>query len=386
MNLITSFAKFVSRKPVLVFTVSIVLLVLASFGSKMIVNEEMDYTTLMPEDLEVIEASNFYSNNFGSSDGGTLVIQLEPRDVNLSVKSVLDPEVIKYSERLVSYVTLNSENIKSIKTPASIIRLIHNGTIPNSESILANDFSNNLLLKSFVSDDLNVMVLSVSFNDGYSTNDVIDELNSGILAVKKPIGVRTDVGGASLADSVVVNELGEDMARTGKVSMFGIVLILIFTFMSLKYAFLPLFSLIFGVTWTFGYVGWFGIPMNSATSGVLSMIMGIGIDFGIQMINRYRQELVKNKNKKNKIERSMKTTLEKNFYPMFTATLSAVVGFKAMGLGQLTMMKDMGDIMVMGVVFCFFAAITILPSFTIILEQILEQVKIKKGNKVYKVR
>jgi len=51
-------------------------------------------------------------------------------------------------------------------------------------------------------------------------------------------------------------------------------------------------TIIFGTLWGNGYVGFIGMGMSSQTSGVLSMIMGIGIDFGIQVVTRYRFELL----------------------------------------------------------------------------------------------
>ena len=374
MSFTKSFAKYVTKNPVLVFSFSLFVLLVSVFGANHIVNESLDYESMIPNDLSVMETSTYYVDNFGSFDSATLVIEVVPIDKDESVKTIYDPAVIKYSESLANYVSTNSENIENINTPSYILRLLHNGTIPNSVNVISDDFKNNFLLQRFVSQDQSMLVLSIQLQEGYETKDLISELNDAIISVKTPQGIETNIGGSSIADSMVLEELDADMARTGRVSMLGIVFILFLTFMSIKYAFLPLFTLIFGVTWTFGFVGLLGIPMNSATSGVLSMIMGIGIDFGIQMITRYRQEL-----KHTSIKSAMEKTLSVNFYPMFTATLCAVVGFKAMGLGQLTLMKDMGDIMAMGVIFCFFAAITILPSFTIILEQIIKQAK-KKTN------
>jgi predicted RND superfamily exporter protein len=100
--------------------------------------------------------------------------------------------------------------------------------------------------------------------------------------------------------------------------------------------------------------------------------LGIGIDFGIQIINRYRQEL---KNTNNDVEESMRISITKVFYPLFTTTLAALIGFNAMSLGQLTIMADMGKMMGYGVFFCFLAAISFVPAITIIVE------KFSKSNK-----
>ena len=101
--------------------------------------------------------------------------------------------------------------------------------------------------------------------------------------------------------------------------------------------------------------------INVATSGVISMIMGIGIDFGIQIITRFKQEL-----KNNEKREAMRITINGIFMPMFITTLAALIGFRAMSLGQLKLMGEMGTIMSLGVAFCMLAAITIVPSILVL--------------------
>lgn len=79
----------------------------------------------------------------------------------------------------------------------------------------------------------------------------------------------------------------------------------------------------------------------------MAMIMGIGIDFGIQVTKRFRYEL-----RTQKREDAMVDTLSNVLYPMLITTLAAVIGFKCLSLGKLPAMADMGTMMATGVVFC----------------------------------
>jgi predicted RND superfamily exporter protein len=88
---------------------------------------------------------------------------------------------------------------------------------------------------------------------------------------------------------------------------------------------------------------------------------------------RFKYELKTNKKKK-----EWKKPLKEHLFPIFTTALACLVGFKAMGLGKLTMMKEMGDVMSYGVVFCMIAAITIVPSLLILLTK--DKKRDKKGN------
>jgi len=99
------------------------------------------------------------------------------------------------------------------------------------------------------------------------------------------------------------------------------------------------------------------------------MIMGIGIDFGIQTVMRFRNELSEVVHIAD-IESAMSTTLNNVIMPMATTTLAALIGFKAMSMGQLTLMAELGTMMSYGITACFFAAITVVPALLVILEKI----------------
>jgi RND superfamily putative drug exporter len=92
------------------------------------------------------------------------------------------------------------------------------------------------------------------------------------------------------------------------------------------------------------------------TSGAMAMIMGIGIDFGIQVTKRFRYEL-----RTYEREEAMVNTLQNVFYPMVITTIAAVTGFLCLSLGELPMMQDMGKMLAIGVVCCMVAALTVVP-------------------------
>jgi len=117
--------------------------------------------------------------------------------------------------------------------------------------------------------------------------------------------------------------------------------------------------------------------MSSQTSGVLSMIMGIGIDFGIQVVTRYRFEMENIPGLKERHpdldlgpKDAMAVTLNNVIVPMLTTTLAALIGFEAMSLGKLTFLGDMGTIMSYGVAASMVAAITIVPALVIIFDTV----------------
>ncbi len=168
-----------------------------------------------------------------------------------------------------------------------------------------------------------------------------------------------------MESQIMEKSIGPDMAKTSIYSLIGILVIILVLFRSIKYGFTPMTTIIFGSIWAMGYVGLIGMGLTSETSGVLSMIMGIGIDFGIQVVTRYRLELPGKSP-----EEAMVVSLNNVIIPMSTTTLAALIGFGAMSLGKLTFLADMGTIMGYGVVASMFAAITVVPALIVIIDKI----------------
>lgn len=182
----------------------------------------------------------------------------------------------------------------------------------------------------------------------------------------KPPGVKASLGGSVLEGQVMKKTIEPDMAKTSLYSLIGILAIILLLFRSIKYGFTPLTTIVFGSIWTMGYVGLIGMGLTSQTSGVLSMIMGIGIDFGIQVVTRYRLELP------GKLPaEAMAVSLNNVIIPMSTTTLAALIGFQAMSMGKLTFLADMGTIMSYGVAASMLAAITVVPALIVISDTLM---------------
>jgi predicted RND superfamily exporter protein len=54
---------------------------------------------------------------------------------------------------------------------------------------------------------------------------------------------------------------------------------------------------------------------------------------------------------------------------MATTTLAALIGFNAMGMGELSFVGELGSIMSYGVTACFLVAITLIPSILVLFEK-----------------
>ncbi len=370
-KIISKYSKFLSSNPGIILMLCGVFCVVMILGMIRLENKSMDYEDMLPQDYEVIKSFKMISQDFGGTSSGIVLITLDNLYPNSNeLTSVVDSQVVIYSKKLEDYLSTSSY-VTKVKGIGNLVYDYYN-KIPGSINEIRT-ISQSLGAKSIVSQDESMIVITLTFDEDVNSEKITKEIQEIVQTLDKPAGIRVSLVGDVFAQSVVMQEIGPSMSVTSNFAMAAIIIILFLIFKNLKSVFLPLMTIIFGVFWTMGFMGLIGNGLSTMTSGTISMIMGVGIDFGIQIMSRFNYELKTNKKKK-----AMEETLKGTLFPIFTTALACLVGFKAMGLGKLTMMKEMGDVMSYGVVFCMIAAITIVPSLLILLTK--DKKRDKKGN------
>ncbi len=378
-RLTSSYAKLVIKAPWIFILLVIILSGFLFIQSQNVETVSSDNSDALPDNIDVIVAFNKITDKFGSSDSAMIVLQLDPEQ-KFAVSDIRSRSVFE-AMSLLGDLALDLDDIDSVTSAVTLIKSSNAGILPSSDMEIRSFVNSNPFMGQYLSDNYDLAIISLSLSDNYDELDLLSELNSVITQVHLPPGLIVDLGGDVLAGAIVSQTIGEDMGKTSMYSLLGILIVLFFIFRSLKYTFMPLVTIGVGILWTMGYIGLMGMNLSSVTSGVISMIMGIGIDFGIQIVSRFRQEM-----KTTSLLVSMTTTLNAVFMPMTTTTLAAVIGFKAMSLGDLTFLAEMGQMMSYGVIGCYFAAMLILPSLLVLFETTFanknKKLKLTKHKKV----
>lgn len=364
-KLIGKYSNFVTRHP---FTVLIIAILVSAFAVQMagtIETKKSDIKDMLPQDVEAIRTLNIIEDEFGSTNVVFFAVEIDPAYKGSDeVRDVRDPKVIRYINQLTE-LALHTDDVIEVTGPATVLKNINGGRLPPSLREVQELSDKNGLLDGFVSRDYTMALVRIQTTDDVDLKVLETELDKIIMEINAPPGITTSLGGSVIEGQVMEKTIGPDMARTSLYSLIGILAIILLLFRSIKYGFTPMTTIILGSLWAMGYVGLTGMGLSSQTSGVLSMIMGIGIDFGIQVVTRYRLELPDKSP-----AGAMSLTLNSVIIPMSTTALAALIGFQAMSLGRLTFLGDMGTIMSYGVVASMVAAITIVPALIIIFDTV----------------
>jgi hypothetical protein len=134
------------------------------------------------------------------------------------------------------------------------------------------------------------------------------------------------------------------MLTLGAIAVAIMVVILLVLF-GVRWRLLPLGIILIGVVWAFGLAGFLGIPLTIVTIAGLPVMLGVGIDYAIQMHARVEEEVV--------IDRSdhpIQETSRQLGPALLVVTFDAVFAFAALRFAKVPMIRQFGLLLAVGIV------------------------------------
>ena len=317
----------------------------------------------MPTHLPIYQLGDRVADKFGGKDTIVIVVQLdESVDEKSAVRDIRDPRVIRTLMFLED--TLNDdENVNSITSAASyfkgqesvsdeeITEKLRN--IPDASGLISSNYKNTLM---YVSADIG------------SGEDKIRNFNGltyeKIELTPKPPGIKFSVTGQPILRMTILQLLKRDAIYTLIVSATLILLLLFLMQRSINHGLLIFIPLSLGLIWTMGTLGWLGIPLSVATVALSSMIMGLGVEYGVFVVSRYKEERAKNHNQ---LE-SLKTTVHGIGSAIIGSGVTTMIGFGALSFSTVPMIQHLGQTLALGIAYSLLAALFANP-LLILLEE-----------------
>jgi len=130
----------------------------------------------------------------------------------------------------------------------------------------------------------------------------------------------------------------------GTVAVMLMVLILVLAF-GVRWRLLPLLIVSVGLIWAFGLAGLIGIPLTIAGIAGLPVLLGVGIDYAIQMHARIEEEVVVNHN-----AHPIQQAAQGLGPGLLVVVVDAALAFSALWFSQVPMVRQFGSLLVIGVV------------------------------------
>ena len=156
-------------------------------------------------------------------------------------------------------------------------------------------------------------------------------------------GATTTTTGAPILLRDINDYLTSGMLVLGAIAVAIMVVILLVAF-DVRWRLLPLAVILIGLIWAFGLAGYLGIPLTVVTIAGLPVMLGVGIDYAIQMHARVEEEVVLDQE-----EHPIQVTA-KNLCPaLLVVTFDAIFAFAALRFAQVPMIRQFGLLLAVGI-------------------------------------
>ncbi len=318
-----------------------------------------------PEKHPVRISSEIINETFGGSQNISILVEGD----------ILDPLVMQKID-LYERELKQNEAVGNVMSIAGVIREIsmaindegdpYYNRIPDSRNAIAQYME--LYLMSGDPDDLERMVdfdfqraqIMVRINDGSNTalKGVLADI--GELAGNDEHSTR--IGGYGL----IAADLADLVVR-GQVMSLLIALIVVFLLLSLLFrsvsaGIIGSIPLALAMIILFGWMGYLGIRLDIATALLSSIMIGVGVDYTIHFLWRYKSE------RGNGLEpvRSIMKTLTTTGRGISFNAFSVILGFSALPFSVFSPIRYFGFLVMVSIFTCLIGALVIIPALVLI--------------------
>jgi hydrophobe/amphiphile efflux-3 (HAE3) family protein len=190
-------------------------------------------------------------------------------------------------------------------------------------------------------------------------NASLDQLAEGSAAVKDVLEGRTfehadvTITGTPTFLTDINDYLQGGMLTLGAFAVLVMMVILLVAF-RVRWRLLPLLGMLVGVVWGFGAFGFTGTDLSLVTISGLPILIGLGIEFAIQIQNRIEEQ-----RSTAPADDPFVGTLVHLGPPLLAATVAAVIAFLTMRISKVPMVQDFGVLLSIGIVALLVAGIVI---------------------------
>jgi predicted RND superfamily exporter protein len=199
--------------------------------------------------------------------------------------------------------------------------------------------------------------------DGDKLIQFIDDLRS----VADSVEPGAPVAGSLAISSDMIRAISHDGPRATLFAFVAVFVLIIFLFRNLKTISLVLFSLMLGVTWLAGLILGFDLKINFLNFIALPITFGIGVDYGVNVFQRYRETGGGN----------ILNVIRNTGSAVGLCSFSTIIGYTSLLIASNQGFVSFGLLAVVGELTCVVAAVVSLPAYLMLRErkQLLKALK-----------
>ena len=186
----------------------------------------------------------------------------------------------------------------------------------------------------------------------------------------RPEGLETEISGVPAVQQRLSSMVNRDKNVTTMISLGLVFLITLGLFQgSFSSAVMPLIVVGLSVVWLYGTMGYLGIPLSTLAGSVAALVIGIGIDYSVHILNTYRFH-----RRDNTIGEALSEAVGETGVAIVATSITTISAFMAFLSGMMPEMHRFGLIMSIGIGYSLLFSFFLLPSIFVLEERLMEKI------------
>lgn len=321
--------------------------------------------------LPSVKASAMLSRYFGAQDADVILVEGD----------VLEPANLKAFLKLEDEVAADSRNRPGKKgdftregniSIADIVANANGGSIPDSQAAVKSTVAvlgKQMDVGSMVSKDGKytlIMIRSDTPQTQDETNTKVKTLRDASSRMKSETGLNATATGFSVLIADLMGNIVPTQLETSGLALVLCLLVLVVVFKSFFYGFVTLIVVVCGMSAEMAFLYVMGWPLDIMTVTVASLVIGAGIDFGIHVTHRFREQRQVHGLS---LEESVKTTVLHVGRALVAGGLTTIGVFGILGISSMVPLRHFGWTVAVGLMAALVGALFVLPSLLVILSK-----------------
>jgi hydrophobe/amphiphile efflux-3 (HAE3) family protein len=321
---------------------------------------DVNYFELAPEGLPEIEKLIEYSDNFGGANFNAILIETEPQGLTY-------PETIEAIYEMEIEMRKNGINLYSIADEIKELNdiLQQNDIVASLSEFAGVDevIFDLIAQEGLVDEDFSKTIILVYIPSGVSMEIIEEKVNIVNNIARNTMiphnGYVSEVTGQDAINVAINKKLSDEQTRSMIIAILLVLAALILIFRSSILGFLTMIPVAFVLMWEPGFLVAFNIPLNVITISIASIMIGIGIDYGVHITHRVKEEMNEGYSKSD----ATKIAIERTGLSLVEAASTTIAGISSIFFVAIAALQEFAIVIILMTAFSCIAAALILPIF-----------------------
>lgn len=329
---------------------------------------ESNIRKIQPRGMEVTRAEEKLNKEFGKVSDFLIVVSSNEAAMREATEDLAGLDSVRAVESLATIIP--SDQLAKLVVMSRIKKKVENlnpewlGYVPPEMLQVLEDIGSDTLTIDKLPPDSRDKYVS---DDGfyatyvYPEKDIFVEKNA-VEFLDDVRSVSTDIAGMPMIIQDSIESTRNGLSETTLLSAIAVMLMVVIDFQALVPTLLALLPLMLSMLWMMGAINMLGMNFNLVNIAGAPIILGIGVDFGVYILHRYKEE--------HKVEgETIPAVLAHTGRAIVVSGLAVIAAFSALIFARYQGLASLGIVAAVGIAFAAISAVTVLPAILRLLER-----------------